>query len=219
MKTKLLSSAIALATAFTTAAAAGETGWYIQAGPANVSFSESTELTAGGGAVPGSNVAVSTENALGLGVGYFFNPNMSVIGIVGSTPTSTINGEGTIAGLPVGEVTYGPSIFAANYHFNAQGKFQPFVGAGFSYTKVFDTEDGLVTGLTVDDAFGGVLRVGFDYMLDEHQGIFFSANKIFIDTTITGTVAAGVPGFGGAPVTANVDLNPLIMHAGYAYRW
>ncbi|GAA6208474.1 hypothetical protein NBRC116601_17670 [Cognatishimia sp. WU-CL00825] len=219
MNSKMLCSALALVAVTATAAHAGDSGWYVQAGVASVAFNESTSLTAAGGAVPSSNVDVSSELALGVGIGYFFNPNVSVIGIIGTPPTSSITGEGTIAGLDVGEVTYGPAILAANYHFNPQGRLQPFVGAGISYTMVFDESDGSVNDLSIDNAFGGVLRAGFDYLIDDKQGVFFSANKLITKTTITGTVSPAVPGFGGAPVVAEVDLNPWILHAGYTYRF
>ncbi|WP_299850857.1 OmpW family outer membrane protein [uncultured Roseovarius sp.] len=198
---------------------AGDKGWYVQAGPAAITFDESTNLTAAGTPVPGSNVKVSSEAAFGIGLGYFFNPNFSVIGIAGSTPTSSITGRGAINGLQVGSAQYGPILVMGNYHFRQFGKFQPFIGAGLSYAIIFDQHDGLVQNLKVDDAFGGVIRAGFDYTFDDHHGVFFSMNKIFADTTLTGTVAPGVPGFGGAPVRAKVDLDPLIFHAGYTYRW
>ena len=215
-----MKSTIALAVALGLAAAApvaaqDRTGWYIQAGAASVGFSESASVAAGGSSIPGASATLSDNVTLGLGIGYRFSDPFSVIAILGVPPTTTVKGTGPLAGVTVGDVTYGPLIVAANYHFPTAGKFQPFVGAGFNYTLVFDTKDSGITNLKADNAFGGVLRIGFDYMISDTDGMFFSANKVFVDTKARGNATA----LGGAPVEANIDLNPLILHAGWVHRF
>ena len=190
-------------------------GWYIQAGPAGVSFDEGASIAAGGTTIPGASATLTDNVTLGLGIGYRFSEPLSVIAILGVPPTTTVKGTGPLAGVTVGDVTYGPLIVAANYHFPTQGKFQPFIGAGFNYTVVFDTKDSGLTNLEADNAFGGVLRVGFDYMVDDRNGIFFSANKVFVNTNATGNAVA----LGGAPVSAKIDLDPLILHTGWVHRF
>ncbi len=110
-------------------------------------------------------------------------------------------------------------MIAANYHFTQFGKFQPFIGAGVTYTIILDEEGDAINDLRVDDGFGGLLRVGFDYMMDDHHGLFFSVQKLFVDTEISGTIDPAIPGLGGAPVTGEVGLDPLIIHTGYTYRF
>lgn len=197
------------------AMAQSKLGWYMQAGPANVAFFEGAEIAAGGATIPGASATLSDNATLGLGVGYRFSDAFSLIAIAGVPPTTTVRGTGPLAGVTVGEVTYGPLIVAANYHFPTKGRFQPFVGAGVNYTIVFNTKDDGLTNLEADSAFGGVLRVGFDYMTGENDGFFFSANKVFVSTTATGNAVA----LGGAPVSANIDLDPLILHIGWVRRF
>jgi len=217
--TKRAGAAMALALLGLGAAqpAAAETrlGWYTQTGPASVSFAESARISAGGSPVPGAGATLTDNGTLGLGVGYRFSDAFSVIAIGGLPPTTTVKGTGPLTGITVGKVTYGPLIVAANYHIPTQGKFQPFVGAGINYTMVFDTKDNGLTNLKADNAFGGVLRVGFDYMLSDTDGLFFSANKVFVNTKATGNAVA----LGGAPVTAKITLDPLILHAGWVHRF
>jgi outer membrane protein len=210
----LLLTLLGLATA-SPAAAETKLGWYIQAGPVGVAFSERASISAGGSVIAGAGATLSDNGTLGLGVGYRFSDAFSVIAIGGLPPTTTVEGTGPLAGITVGNVTYGPLIVAANYHIPTKGKFQPFIGAGFNYTIVFDTDDSGLTNLKADNAFGGVLRIGFDYMLNESNGLFFSANKVFVNTTATGNAVA----LGGAPVTAKIDLDPLILHAGWVHRF
>lgn len=216
MKTSV-TGAVALASILVACAAHAETrlGWYIQGGPAGVVFDEGATISAGGSAIPGASATLTDNVTLGLGIGYRFSEKFSVIGILGFPPTTTVAGTGPLAGVTVGKVTYGPAILAANYHIPTRGKFQPFVGAGINFTKVFDTDDGGITSLEADDAFGAVVRVGFDYMIDDKNGLFFSANKIFVSTKATGEA----PALGGAAVEAEIDLDPLVLHTGWVHRF
>lgn len=190
-------------------------GWYLQLGAANVAFSEEAEISAGGSVIPGASASLSDSVTAALGVGYRFSNDISIIGIIGYPPTTTVKGTGPLDGVTVGDITYGPLVVAANYHFRAERAFQPFVGAGLNYTKIFDSDGDDITGLKVDDSFGVVLRIGFDYMVGDRNGVFFSANKIFTSTDASGTA----PALGGAPVDAKIDLDPLILHAGWTYRF
>ena len=131
-------------------------------------------------------------------------------GFTGSDPT-----QSTRAGQRGACLLACPLIVAANYHFPTQGKFQPFIGAGFNYTLILDTKDSGLTNLKAENALGGVLRLGFDYMVDDRNGLFFSANKVFVNTKATGNAVA----LGGAPVDAKIDLDPLILHAGWVHRF
>lgn len=197
------------------AAAESKLGWYIQAGPVTVAFSEGASISTGGSTIPGASATLSDNVTLGFGLGYRFSEAISVIAIAGLPPTTTVRGTGPLAGTTVGDVTYGPLIVAANYHFPSKGKFQPFIGAGVNYTIVFETKDSGLSNLEADNAFGAVLRVGFDYLMDESDGFFFSANKVFVNTKATGNAVA----LGGAPVEAQIDLDPLILHAGWVHRF
>ena len=190
-------------------------GWYLQLGPAGVAFSEGASISAGGSTIPGASTTLSDNVTLGFGLGYRFTEDFSVIAIGGIPPTTTIKGTGPLNGVTVGKVTYGPLIVAANYHIPTKGKFQPFIGAGINYTMVFDTKDSGISNLKADSAFGGVLRLGFDYMVDDSNGFFFSANKVFVNTKATGNAVA----LGGAPVNEKIDLDPLILHAGWVHRF
>ena len=208
---------LGLAAAAAAPAAAGDVkpGWFGQVGLANVAFSEGASISAGGNTIPGAGATLSDDVTLGFGVGYRFSDRFSIIAIGGLPPTTTVEGTGPLEGITVGKVTYGPLIVAANYHIPTRGRFQPFVGAGFNYTIVFDTEDDGLSDLEADNAWGGVLRIGFDYMVNDMNGIFFSADKVYVDTTATGKAVA----LGGAPVTAEIDLDPLILQVGWVRRF
>jgi outer membrane protein len=194
------------------AGAATNTGWYIQAGPAHVALDEDASVSAGGAEIPGANLSFSDDSTIAFGLGYRFSEHVSIIGIVGVPPETTLKGSGSLEGLPVGKTKYGPSGLALDYHFNTQGAFQPFIGAGVSYAIMIDTKGDSVDNLDIENAFGSVIRVGFDYMISDSNGLFLSVNKLFMDTEATGTL-------GGAPIKAEIDLDPLIVHAGWVHRF
>jgi outer membrane protein len=212
MYIKAIGTAIALSTAY--AANAEDAGrWYIQAGPAGISFSESTSLSVAGTAVPGAGAKVSTEASLALGVGYFITNEISLIGLGGIPPTSEITGGGSIAGLRPGKIQYAPFVFAANYHFNKSGRFQPFVGAGATYTLILDEKSGDIENLKAKNAFGPVLRVGFDYMINDHWGLNFDVKKLFLEPKFDATLV------GGTEVSGKAKLNPWLIGSGITYRF
>ncbi|MDG6096275.1 OmpW family protein [Alteromonas sp. ZYF713] len=211
----LLSTALLLV-AGNASAQSKETGWYLELGPAHVEFSEAAKVAVAGNPIPNSDAILSNNQTVAAGLGYRFDNNFSVIGIIGVPPTTKLKGAGSLAGMDVGEVTYGPAIVTLNYHFPTTGAFKPYIGAGINYTIIFDTEDGNdISNFDADDTSGAVLRAGFEYRFHENHGLFVSANKIFISTTATGSV----PAFGGAPVKADIDLDPLIIHAGWILRF
>lgn len=202
-------------------AMAGEDGrgWFVEFGGASISFDESATISAGGSEIPGAGASLTDDVSIAVGLGYFLTPAISIEAIIGAPPTTTITGTGTLDGVKVGEVTYGPAMLMANYTFRQFGRFQPLVGAGVTYTRVFDADGDAIANLEVDDAMGSLVRIGFDYMVDDHQGLFVTVQKLFVDTTISGTVDPAIPGLGGAPASAEIDLDPVIVFAGYTYRF
>jgi outer membrane protein len=72
--------------------------------------------------------------------------------VLGVPPTTTLTGQGSLSGLTLGKVTYGPSMLVANYHFRQFGAFQSLLGAGVTYTVVFGTEDDAIANLRVNNS-------------------------------------------------------------------
>ncbi|WP_213992137.1 OmpW family outer membrane protein [Sodalis sp. dw_96] len=213
-----LFSIIFLAFDITPAHAAGEKsssiaeGWYVEAGPARVNFNTSANIEVAGNHIRQAGADATGYTTAALGIGYFFTPEISAILMTGVPPKTKLNGTGVFGGTHMGKVTYGPAVLAVDYHYRGFGDFQPFIGAGFSYIRVFKSEDNAITNLNVDDAMGPTIRAGFEYMLTEHIGMFASVTKIFCSTDVHGE-------FNGVPVKARVQLDPLITHMGVTYHF
>ena len=192
-------------------------GFYIDLGLAGLLFDTNASIKAAGNPLPRSNLHASNNVTLGLGIGYFVTPNVSLLAVLGVPPTTTLTGQGSLSGLTLGKVTYGPSMLVANYHFRQFGAFQPFLGAGITYTVVFGTQGNAIANLRVNDSIGAVIRTGFDVMLSDQWGAFLSVSKAFVATNVSGDAA--IPTLDGVPVSAHVRFNPLVLFSGITYRF
>jgi outer membrane protein len=192
-------------------------GFYVDLGAAGLLFDTNASIDVAGRPLLGSNLHASNNVTLGLGIGYFVTPNISLLTVLGVPPTTTLTGRGVLSGVTLGKVTYGPSMLVANYHFRQFGAFQPFLGAGVTYTVVFGTEDNAITNLKVSNSVGAVIRTGFDAMLSDRWGAFISLSKVFVATNASGNAA--IRPLVGAPISAHVSFNPLVLFSGVTYRF
>ena len=120
---------------------------------------------------------------------------------------------GSLAGLGrAGSVTGGPAAVTAHYHFNRQSAFQPYVGAGVAFLYVFDTEDGALVDVEVDNTIGPAVQIGANYFVSERWGVFADFKKAWFSSESRGSL-------GGAPVVADVQLDPAVWNAGVIWRF
>jgi outer membrane protein len=190
-------------------------GLYVDLGLAGLLFNTDASINAAGSQLPDSNLRASNNVTLGVGIGYFVAPNISLLAVLGVPPTTTLTGQGSLSGLTLGKVTYGPSMLIVNYHFLQFGTFQPFLGAGITYTVVFGTKDNAIVNLRVNSSIGAAIRIGFDVMFSDRWGAFLSVSKVFVSTNASGNAAT----LGGVPVSAHVNFNPLVLFSGITYRF
>jgi outer membrane protein len=206
-------AALALAAVATTARAEDASRWFAHLGPAQVAPHESAKMTAGGAAVPGGTVSIPSEWTVEGELGYFVTPNIAIAVAVGVPPTFTVNAAGSLAAVgKAGEMTGGPAGVLLQYHFNRQGRIQPYVGAGASFLVVFDTKDGAMTNLKAKSAIGTALQAGADLMINDRWGAFIDVKKAYVGTVATGAMF-------GAPVRAKVTVDPLVSSFGLTYRF
>ena len=197
-------------------AQADDSRWWAHVGAARVDFREDVTLAVGGGVVPGASAKLSDETTLAVEVGYQFTPAWSASVLVGVPPTTKVTATGTAAPLgQLGEVRYGPLVFAGQYRFGDSGSVRPYVGAGAVYFMVLESKDGSMQRFDADSKWGSVLQAGVEVPLGERYGLFFDAKKMYLKTHAT----AVVPAFGGAPARAEVTRDPRVLHAGLNWRF
>lgn len=189
--------------------------WYVRAGFGWIAFNEDVALKAGGQTVPGGNATVKDNAAFLAEFGYHITPNLAIGLLVGYPPTTTLSGAGTVASVgTIGQVKYAPAALTLQWQFTnfARYNLYPYMGAGVTYMKVFDTTDGSVSDFQARNAWGGVAQVGVEYRITRHFGVFVDVKKFIVRTSATGNL-------GPAPVHAAVRLDPLVTTAGVAFRF
>ena len=190
---------------------ADESRWWAHIGGAKINFDENVTLRAAGVTVPGAGASVSNNTALILETGYRISPDWSASVTVGTPPTSSATGTGSAQAFgKIGSITYGPLVLNLQYWFDAYKGVRPYVGAGAVYYIVMRSKDAALEQLHASSGWGYGVQAGFEYALSDRYGLFFDAKKLFVETQARGVA----PALGGAPVSATIQLDPWVFHAG-----
>jgi outer membrane protein len=221
------------------------TGWYIRLGAMGVldrSSSNLYEQSIAGMIVPGigtvpvgvgpqlqiPGLGASYSNFAGVSFqgGYSFTPNWS-LEVASGFPlwaTVTVNGSsptGPPSGTVLGKLLPSSVPITGVYHFTQFGKFQPYLGAGIAPTFALAVRDGYNAGFSYQPALGVVVQGGFDYMLNNHWGVFVDAKQGFVGATGNSTGVNTAPSLGPIPIMGTIKTNarPVSFSAGLTYHF
>lgn len=155
------------------------------------------------------SVNVSDKWIPEVDISYFFSKNIAaeLVLTVPQKHDVSVDGAGKI-----GTFKHLPPSLLLQYHFNPEGQFRPYVGAGINYT-ILGSEKMSALGGDVkleNSSFGGVLQLGFDYKIAKNLFFNVDVKKIQLRTDVTHS-AAGKLG------TLKVD--PLLWGVGLGYRF
>lgn len=165
-----------------------------------------------GSRIPGAGADVSDEVIPAMTISYFFTDNIAVE-LFCCFAKHSIDATGSIAALgEIGDTWIFPPALTAQYHFNPDGTFKPYVGVGMQYIAFFDEESklGPGTSLGIDDGLGFTLQAGLDVAVGNGWYLNADVKKTWLNTNAR---------WGGTGITADVDLDPLIVSAGFGYRF
>lgn len=166
---------------------------------------ESSSVSVGGNAKVGDGLSPEVD------LSYYFTDYISAEIIAGTTQHSLSHS----AAGDLGRTWVLPPTLTVQYHPLPHNDFSPYVGAGLNYS-IFYGENSAngngVTGLDLDGGIGYALQAGADYWIDENWGVNVDVKKLFLNVDAKMNV-------GGAPVTADVDLDPWVVGAGVSYRF
>jgi len=191
--------------------------WIIKAGIANIDpDSSSGPVVIGGVPQAGTGVTVDSAPTLYLNFGYAFTRNLVLEVLADTTSKHDINATGGLAGLgKIAQTTTLPPTVTLQWHFNPDGKFQPFVGAGINYTEFLKESTttslnnalGGPSSLSLDKSWGLALQAGADIMLGDKW--FLNLNVYWIDMETTATIASPA-----GPVSVDVKIDPWVYGIG-----
>jgi outer membrane protein len=166
---------------------------------------ESADISIGG------DVDINNHIVPEVDFSYFFTSNIAVEVIAAITPHD-VGAHGTALGnLDLGSVWLLPPTVTAQYHFNTNTPFKPYLGAGVNYTHFFGADEGSsIASIDYDNSFGPALQAGLDYAIDDHWVVNVDVKKIWINSDVK---------VNGGAVTADVDINPLVIGVGVGYKF
>lgn len=171
------------------------------------------------------NGAIHPDYTLGLEIGYYITPNISLVVSAGVIPIAhlKVSGLGVAPNLGgvslgtnlLGSVRYGPAMFLLRYQFTQFGAIQPYLGAGVVYLlNLGNINDGILTSLSVDQNFGFVLQAGADYMLTRNWGVFIDGKKLFLSTDASGFLLNTT-----IPIRTHTTLDPWAASVGITFKY
>lgn len=203
MKYLLLSSVCVMAMAAGAQAAdnnpkAGD--WMIRARAVNVMPDEDSSVSTG------ATVKVNNNLIPEVDATYFFTPNISAELIAAVTKHKVTTNDGT----DVGGAWLLPPTLTLQYHFNQLESVKPYIGAGINYTHFYSEKGGALQDAKYDDSFGAALQAGVDIPLQGNWYANVDVKKLFVSTDVT---------FSPSGATANVDIDPWLIGAGFGYRF
>jgi outer membrane protein len=187
--------------------------WMVRAGLSSLRLADRAQMLVGGTPLSGESLSTYEHKTVSVQIGRFVAPNIALNATLGLPPKIDVFGGGSIGALPkLGEVTYGPTAFTAQYHFARGGRIRPYVGAGVSYMIVFGTKDGSFGDLKVKNDLGPAFEVGTDLMVTQRWGLFVDVKKAMLRPKTSGT-------FMGAPVQVKTRLDPWVFTGGVGFRF
>lgn len=153
-----------------------------------------------------ANAKVDNQIVPEFDISYFFTKNIAAELILATSKHDVK----TNTGIDLGHAWALPPTLTLQYHFNPEGTFKPYVGAGLGYIMYYNVDHGAVGAVKYDNGMAYALQAGLDYKLDEHWGLNFDVKKLYHNTEVT---------INGGAITADVDLDPWVFGTGVSYRF
>lgn len=192
----------ALATAMAPSAHAQSSPWVFRARAVNIDPADKDKT--------GLGLSLSRKTIPELDFSYFLTPNWATELVLTVPQRHKLYSNGT----RIGSVKHLPPTLTLQYHFNPEGSFRPYVGAGVNYTNFSDArfEPAVQTALAPSlkkNSFGLAAQAGFDVMLDKQWSINVDVKKIQMDTEVRSK---------GTNV-GKFKIDPLLVGVGVGYRF
>ena len=172
---------------------------------------------------PDSSLKVDDNTIPEIDISYYLNKNIALELILAAGSrhqvnlhnASNLNLSNT---ADLGKVDLLPPTLLAQWHFNPDQMFDPYVGAGVSYIYSLDKKLKL-TELDVpikisQDAWGAALQAGMDVNLENRWLVNFDVKKIWFDTT----VKANLDGSGYKKIDS-LDIDPWVVSVGFGKKF
>lgn len=160
----------------------------------------------------GGDARTSNDYVPELDFTYFFTKNIAAELILATTKHRVYVDNSTGGDLDLGSVWALPPVLTLQYHFNPDGQWSPYIGAGINYTIMYNASTGpSVNDVKYSNEFGLALQAGLDYALDDKWSLNFDVKKVFVDTDIKAN--------GGGVNAKGTALDPWVVGFGVGYTF
>ena len=188
--------------------AAAEQGDWILRGGLGIVDPKSDNLTLGG-ALGVQEVQVETGTSLTFEATYMFAERWGVELLAAWPFSHDVDADLTGGGsTTLTDIKHLPPTLSLQYHFNPDGTFRPYIGAGLNYTMIFD--EGSVAGqnLDLDNSFGLAGQLGLDIGVSDNVFVNLGVRYIDIDSDAS---------LNGADI-GTVEIDPFVYQAQIGWR-
>ena len=186
--------------------------WFVRLGVGILLFGESSTLRINDTVVPGAGLDISDETTFAFDIGYQLSPLWSVTFSGGVPPRLDLDGTGIFAGASYGTTLFAPVALTMQRYFLVTRKTSIYVGAGINYNAQYESKDGLIENLDIENDAAVVLQLGVERRLNHRISLFADAKKAFYRTQAFGN-------FGPATIRSDVTANPTVLAFGLRYNF
>lgn len=190
----------------------------VKLGIADIHFHTRTSDLEGppGTTPPGITASINNTQTLALVYERQLSGPWSIVLQGGVPPTLKVDATGTAKAL--GRIATAKAWFPAvilKYSFQEVYGFRPYLGAGMNYTFFTDKHmtdaytngfGGTSSSVKLSNSWGGVMKLGAEYALDDNWAIDVGYSHYWIETKAT--IATETPGFGRIERTIQAESNP-----------
>ncbi len=164
---------------------------------------------------PNAHLSVDSNTIPEIDFSYYFTKNIAaeLILATGTRHTVTANVAGTATDL--GKVNLLPPTLLAQWHFNPDQTFDPYVGAGISYVRAMDNNLNLgPIPITIErNNWGVALQAGMDYNLENKWLLNVDVKKMWFDTTVKADLGSGYTKID------QLDIDPWVVSVGFGKKF
>lgn len=213
-KTALALLAAAVAGTFSLPAAAAEPNpWLVRVRALYMETADKSEAIRALG-IAANDITVNSKWFPEVDISYFFTKNLAAELVLTYPQKHEVTIQNSVLGGPIeiGTFKHLPPTLSLQYHFNPDGDFRPYVGAGINVTWILDDELSVagVGDLSLDSySVGAAWGAGFDFRLAKNTFLNFDVKKVYIGSDVK---------LNGNKISS-VDIDPLLWSVGIGWRF
>ena len=160
----------------------------------------------------GANLKVDDNTIPEIDFSYYITKNIAAELILAVGTRHTVTAHNTNLGnVDLGKVNLLPPTLLAQWHFNPDQTFDPYVGAGVSYIRAMDNGLDLNgTPIRIErNSWGPALQAGMDWNLQDRWLLNVDVKKIWFDTDVK---------MNGAKID-KLDIDPWVVSVGFGKKF